>query len=76
MLNITITQTDDMDKDLEALDSIVTTLECFPGNKEVRLKIVDQWYEITLLRLNMKVDSDNMDMVELLLAIDNVEVGL
>ena len=73
---ITIVQTDNIDSDLETLDTVLCTLECFPGNEEVRLKIVDQWYEITLLKLPQKVDAESVDLIELLFSIDNIEIEL
>ena len=73
---ITIQQTDDIDKDLDTLGTVLNTLECFPGNEELRLKIVDQWYEITLLALPQKVDSENVDLIELLFGIENIGVEL
>ena len=76
MITITIQQTDNIDKDFETLDQIINTLDVFSGNDEVRLKIKDQFYEITLLQLPQKVEADNADMLELLFGIEGIEVEL
>ena len=76
MITITIQQTDNIDNDFEILDQVINTLDVFSGNDEVRLKIKDQFYEITLLQLPQKVEADNADMLELLFGIEGIEVEL
>ena len=76
MITITINQTDNIDNDLNKLDQITNVLDVFPGNDEVKLKIIDQWYEITLMKMKQRVDAENADMLELLFGIEGIEVEL
>ena len=74
MLTITITETQDVDNDLEKLNSLKTIFECFSGDDEVHLKI-DQTHRIVTFRLPQKINV-NLDMLELLYSIDNIEVEI
>lgn len=77
MLIISIPTTYNTANDLKKLDQIITILDCYPGDEEVRIKLMQQT-ETGLARvfcMPQQVDND-VDMLELLYGIDDIDVEI
>jgi len=75
MLVITIKKGTNIETDLQTLDYITGTLDCFPGNDEVHLILHDNG-KLREFRMPQRVDTDNMDMFEVLYSIDEIEIDI